>query len=467
MKLIMLSLGLGFAQIGISQITFDQVYGEGLTAFGFNVEQTMDGGYAVFGSSWSNGGADMYLLKTDAYGVEQWNRNYGSVNPDLGYGAHQTLDGGYILCGTSNALGNDSLILVRTDGDGTALWTRTYPGSLGRDIGFSVLQTSDGGFAVCGFTQGAGIAEDIYLVRTDPNGDTLWTSSIDLGNSEVGWSVRQTSDGGFIVLANSYSFADPDGDIYLLRYDSYGDTLWTRTIISPGPDETHGFAICSDGGYIIAGGNGYPNRDLLLIRTDAQGMEQWRQTPASSGDQMANQIQEMDDGGFVVCGRTALPPPSVTYMYLLRTDDNGTMLWEREFGRGIFSEAISLDRTSDGGFVIAGSTTDTIAGFAYTDMYLVKTNGDGVVSIAPSETLDPLVKCYPNPATDRLRIDSGTATILSIKLLDAMGQCVLDVRTSNVSHYALGVENLANGPYVLAATISDGRTYTQRVLVAR
>lgn len=469
MKHILLAIVVGcITQVCLAQTPFEHTYGGPETDIGFSVQQTADGGFALFGITWNTNGmsADMYLLKTDEAGVEQWSQTYGTVNLDLGYCARQTSDGGFILCGMVAGFENDSLTLVRTDAQGAILWMNRYPGTLGRDIGYAVEQTSSGGFVVCGFTQGTGIEEDVYLVRTDADGAIIWSRSVDLGGSEVGWSLRQTADDGIIVLANSFTFADTDGDIHLLRFDQNGDTLWTRTITNPGPDETHGLAITNDGGFIIAGGNGYPSRDIFLVRTDANGQEQWRRTYASAGDNMALDIQVMDDGGFIACGRKENLLTDNIEMHLFRTDGDGNLEWERTFPRGIFSEAWSLDRTIDGGFAVFGSTVDILDGISNTDMYLVKTDGAGYSAVGSLTNNLSQLSVFPNPATDRIRLDAGKGQLTSVTLLDISGAEVIRETYNAVSVADLGVRQYSNGTYLLVATLMDGGVCSQPIVIS-
>lgn len=468
-RILLTTCALSILRICAAQTTFEQTYGGPESDLGFSVQQTSDGGYALFGSTWNGGAgsADMFLVKVDDAGVEQWSRTYGTVNFDMGYCARQNSDGGFILCGMQNGLGNDSLKLVRTDDNGDTLWTNTYPGTLGRDIAYSVQQTGDGGFVVCGFTEGTGVGEDVYLLRTEANGETLWTRTIDLGGSEVGWSLRQTADDGTIVVANSFTVGDPNGEIHLLRFDTNGDTLWTRTILAPGPDETHGLSITADGGFIIAGGNGYPSRDILLVRTDANGMEQWRRTIATAADEMAADVQPMDDGGFILCGRKENLLTTHIEMHLFRTDADGYVEWERTFLHGVLSEAHSLDRTSDGGFVLFGYTADVLGGNANIDMYLVKTNDSGFSSVRSNHEDLPVISTFPNPATDKIQLDAGSASLTSIALLDASGQVAMQQAYRAARTATLNVGSLANGAYVLTALTEDGRTTRQIVVVAR
>lgn len=457
------------ASSAVGQITFEQTYGGVDGDIGFSVEQTSDGGYALFGSTWNGtaGSADMYLIKTDAAGMEQWSHNYGSVDMDMGYCARQTSNGGYILCGMFGTFGTDTLTLVRTDANGTALWIERYPGSLGRDIGYSVEETSDGGFLVCGFTEGTGVEEDVYVLRTTGNGALLWATSVDLGASEVGWCLRRTDDDGCIVVANSFDYGDPNGEIHLLRFDPNGDTLWTSTILTPGADESRGLAITLDGGFIVAGGNGSPYRDILLVRTDEFGIEQWRRTYATAGDEAARDVQQMDDGGFIVGGRKEDLLTNDIQMHLMRTDADGYMEWERTFQQGIFSDANSLDRTSDGGFVLFGHTTDTLGGVPHTDMYLVKTDGAGYSTVASIADPGGPILVYPNPAADRILLDAGKTRLTSAVLFDAAGKQVLRETFSATTTAELSLGHLYCGAYVLNATAENGRSTSQALLIVR
>lgn len=450
-----------------AQVTFERTYGGPEADLGFSVQQTMDGGYALFGVTWNTGGngADMYLVKTDASGATLWEHTYGGIDANMGYGAQETSDGGFILCGMFGGFGTDTLTLVRTDAAGEALWTRGYRGALGRDIGYSVLQTSDGGFAVCGFMENGDEAEDVFVVRTDAEGDTLWTSAVDLGGSEAGWCIRGTDDEGFIVVANSFTFADPDGEIHLIRFNADGDTLWTRTYAAPGPDESHGLWMTSDGGFIIADGNGYPSRDIMLIRTDAAGVELWRRVHATAGDEMPLDIEETEGGGFICAGRKEDPLTGHIRMHLLRTDADGFMEWERTFPRGIFSEAQALDRTTDGGYVLLGQTADTLVGQAMTDLFLVKTDGAGYSGIGAAVDVVPSISVFPNPcATDVLHVRIPDGARADLLLLDATGRVVRRAVNATLANGSSGWDlgGLPTGAYELVVT---GAVWSRRAPV--
>jgi len=194
----------------------------------------------------------------------------------VGYSVQQTADSGYIIAGATASFGagHNDVYLIRTNAQGDTLWTRTY-GGLGVDYGYCVRQTSDGGYIIAGITNsfGAGILE-AYLIKTNALGETLWTRTY--GGADEDWanSVQQTADGGYIIGGRTLSFGAGSYDVYLIKTDAAGDTLWTRTFGGTSADEGRSVRQTADGGYVIAGitssfGAGYS--DVYLIKTDANG----------------------------------------------------------------------------------------------------------------------------------------------------------------------------------------------------
>ena len=449
-----------------AQITFERTYGGPEADLGFQVQQTSDGGYALFGVTWNNtaGSSDMLLIRTDAAGSELWSRTYGGVNQDMGYGGRQTSDGGYVLCGMFGGFGTDSLTLIRTDALGNMLWTGHYPGAIGRDIGYAVQETATGGFTVCGFAQGTGVAEDALLLHVNGAGVMQWMRTYDRGDSEVAWNLVMTADGGYALVVNSFVVGDPDGDPVLMRCNAQGDTLWTRRYVFPGPDETHGLDITADGGFILAGGNGYPDRDLTLLRTDAQGTELWRQQWVTAGDVMANGVKAMDDGGTIGTGRSPGSQPGEIALYLFRTDATGAPLWERTVERGIAAEGLGLDRTTDGGMVAVGRTSDLVNGLASTDVLLVKTDAAGYTSVELTTAQEGRATLAPNPCSDRsiLQLPRG---IWRVRLFGPDGRVLADLDRVK-DRTELEVVDLSPGTYLVSAEAAD-RVEQLRLVVAR
>jgi len=307
--------------------TFD---GGGNIDRGYSVQQTSDGGFVVVGETFSFTASytDVYLIKTDVNGNLQWSGTIGGNSNDYGYSVQQTTDGGFIIAGStsSSGAGADDVYLIKTDANGNQQWAKTYGGS-GSEGGSSVQQTADGGFIIVGSTSSFGAGgDDVYLIKTDANGDTLWTKTFGGDRNDVGKWVEQTTDGGYIIVGETYSFAPAFTDIYLIKTDTNGDLQWTRTFGEPGfPDLGSCVRQTTDGGFIVAGGSfvflpTYSEADVLLIKTDGQGNQQWTRTFGSRVGDWANSVQQTTDGGFIIVGIFGRAS-----IFLIKTDANGNI----------------------------------------------------------------------------------------------------------------------------------------------
>jgi hypothetical protein len=223
---------------------------------GFSVQQTTDGGYIIAGFSDSFSiGRDVYLIKTDSTGKLTWENSYGGAGSNVGNCVKQTLDGGYIIAGYTNiyGAGGFDVWLIKTDINGTKQWDKTFGGTLG-DWANSIELTSDGGYIITGTTvsYGAG-AQDVWLIKTDSNGNEEWSKTFGGINSDRGEEVKVTSDGGYIITGLTGSFGAGQDDIYLIKTDENGDTLWTKTIGGELGEQGRSIQQTNDDGYIIAG----------------------------------------------------------------------------------------------------------------------------------------------------------------------------------------------------------------------
>jgi hypothetical protein len=190
-------------------------------------------------------------VKTNSQGDTLWTRTYGGSNWDDANSVQQTADGGYVVAGWTQSFGVGTptyanMYLVKTNSQGDTLWTRTYGGS-DYDFAYPVQQTADGGYIVAGFTWsfGAGLC-DLYLVKTNSQGYVQWTSTYGGSDYDEARSAQQTADGGYIVAGTTISFGAGGGDFYLVKTDSQGDTLWTRTYGGSSWDEAYSVQQTAD-----------------------------------------------------------------------------------------------------------------------------------------------------------------------------------------------------------------------------
>ena len=328
---------------------------------GYSVQQLPDEGFII-------GGSGASLIRIDANGDTLWVKGYGGVAifPFAGGCSVQYLSDEGFIVGTSYGVSwpeDYDVYLIRTDENGDTLWTRTYGGPK-RDMGYSVQQTKDGGFIIVGYTASFGAGGyDVYLIRTDENGDTLWTRTYGGEDDDIGYSVQQTKDGGFIIVGKTASFGAGGYDVYLIKTDGNGDTLWTKTYGGEGDDIGYSVQQTKDGGFIIAGATssfagGY---EIYLIKTNENGDTLWtRRYSVGYDDEYGYSLDQTFDGGYIIAGERWIFWGSLYADYhsmcIIRTDENGDTIWSMcPLPRDVvWEQAFAVQQTFDGGYIIAG-----------------------------------------------------------------------------------------------------------------
>ena len=221
-----------------------------------------DGGYslAVYRDLIILGNADAWLIKTDSSGNELWNKTYGGLNDDGAFSIVQTLDGGYALAGNTysfSAGNNTDIWLIKTDSSGNELWNKTFGGPKD-DFGYFVIQTSDGGYALAGITNSSGAGyEDVWLIKTDSYGNKLWDKTYGGAQNDEAYFVIQTKDDGYALAGSTYAGDAGLWDAWLVKTDSSGNTLWNQTYGGTGDDQFISMTMSSDGGFVLSGSTNY------------------------------------------------------------------------------------------------------------------------------------------------------------------------------------------------------------------
>jgi len=296
---------------------------------GLSMNKTTDGGYIITGRK----SGSVLLIKTDSQGNKEWNKTFGGNGNDIGRSVQQTSDGGFIITGFTNSFGNGSqdVWLIKTDSQGNEEWNKTFGGG-SSDSGYSVQQTTDGGYIITGFTQSFGNgSSDVWLIKTDSNGEEEWNKYfgvVEYGNSEEGMSVQQTTDGGYIITGTAWVIdRDKGDDIWLIKTDSEGNEEWNKYFGGSHYEEGYSVKQTSDGGFIITGFtrsfdvSGW-RKDVWLIKTDSQGNKEWDQTFGGNGDDIGRSVQQTTDGGYIIVGYTQSFGTNFD-VWLIKTDSNG------------------------------------------------------------------------------------------------------------------------------------------------
>jgi len=465
---LILVLTLAFAVPAFSQQRWERAYGGRYDDVSYSVQQARDGGYIACGWTASFGPGtpgepNIYLIKTDSLGDTLWTRIYGGPYVDRGTSVQQTQDGGYIITGNSdpNGSGYFNVNLIKTDTLGYTLWTKTYLDTTNLSVGNAVQQSRDTGYIIAGQIGGW----DVYLVKTNSTGDTLWTRSFGGPYWDYGYSVQQTQDGGYIV-AGERKFLNDSSQVYLIKTNASGDTLWTRTYGGSGYDGGYFAQQTQDNGYIIAGyhflNRALPFSGVYLIKTDAQGDTLWSKVyrgryPDSVAIGFC--VRQTQDGGFIVTGGSGPRGLGNRHVYLIKTDAQGDTLWTKTFGVMGFQQGHSVQQTTDGGYIIAGYTN--FFGAGNFDVYLIKTDANGNVGVETAESrgqgLGVRITAKPNPFTSFATLPGHEAERFS--LYDVSGRKVGTYRGDRVG------EGLGPGVYFLRS--SDNKDKPLRIVKVR
>ena len=356
-----------------------QTYGGVNCDHAYSMVQTSDGGYALAGytESYGAGFSDFLLIKTDAYGTLQWSQTYGGADNEIAYSMIQTLDGGYALAGytASYGAGKYDLWLVKTDSAGNPQWNRTYGGA-DYDYAYSLAQTSDEGYAIAGHTDSYGAGDDdFWLVKTDASGILQWSRTYGGTNNNYAHSMVQTSDGGYALAGYAESYTADDPNFWLVKTDSAGNLQWNQTYGGAVYDYAYSVVQTNDGGYALAGltdSYGAGGYDFWLVKTDSIGNPQWNQTYGGASYEIAYSMVQTSDNGYALAGFSASFGAGKYDFWLVKTDSAGNQQWNQTYGGSKFDYAYSVVQTSDGGYVLAGLTNSYGAGDY--DFWLVKTD---------------------------------------------------------------------------------------------
>ena len=346
------------------------------------IQKTSDGGYIVAGStlSFGAGSSDVLVLKLSSTGEIEWQKAYGGASNDLAYSIKQTEDGGYIVAGETYSFGagDYDCWILKLSSTGTIEWQRTYGGSA-EDYAFSVEQTSDGGYITSGLTASFGSGKsDVWVLKLSSVGDVEWERAYGGSNSDYGWSIQQTSDGGYIVSGDTYSFGDGSDNGWILKLSSSGSIEWQRIYGGSDDDWLLNVQETSDGGYIACGGSssfGAGNNDAWILKLSSSGSIEWQHTYGGSDDDHVWLTQETEEGGCVAAGYTYSFGAGEDDAWILKLSSTGDIEWERAAGGGSYDYARSVDQTSDGGYIVGGTSSSFGAG--YSDFFILKLNSEG------------------------------------------------------------------------------------------
>ena len=238
-------------------------------------------------------------------------------------------------------------------------WHVNYGGG-DSEWGNAVQQTGDGGYVIVGDTESFGEGEeDVYIVKTDTDGEMQWYNSFGGSGVDIGSAVQQMADGGYVIAGYTNSFGEGGNDGYLIRTDSDGEMLWSKTFGGSKYDAFNDILLTEEGDLIIAGYTGSWGAgayDVWLLKVNPDGEMLWNMTYGGSKGDIGNALLIAEDGGLIVTGETSSSGAGWSDVLLLKTDPVGEMLWNQTFGGEVTDRGYAVAESGDGGYVIAGST---------------------------------------------------------------------------------------------------------------
>lgn len=366
------------------------------------VIQTSDGGYAFVGPTET--GFPYYsqcnFIKLDALGNVEWQKTWGGTNYEYAYSLIQTRDGGYAFVGLTASFGNGKhdVYLVKTNATGDEQWTKSY-GAAEDDEGWSLVQTSDNGYAIGGLTYSYGSSGDMLLVKTDQNGNQQWVRNYGGANYDCPYAntLIITRDGGYAMAGYTNSSGAGLRDMYFVKTDASGNVQWTKTYGGSGYDEAHAIIQTNDGGYALAGEtDSYGgNVQCWLVKTDSSGNAQWNRTYGGASWDKAYSLVQTDEGGYALAGYTWSFGAGGYDFWLIKTDRSGNVQYAQTYGTPVNEIALSMIRSKDGSYVLAGYKQYSTGSNIY--YWLVKT--DTEFGLAQTDLTDKYVTLYRG-ATD-------------------------------------------------------------------
>lgn len=358
------------AQVKQGEFVYDNTDYEGTGT----VIQTKGGGYVLTGTSYTS----VYVIKTDNNASLLWAKKIGGSSDNGGYSMTLSKDGSYVITGFTGSYGagNDDVYVMKLDTNGNLKWTKTIGGP-NYDYGYSVIHCSDGGYAIAGST-GVG-SYDVYAIKLDSNGNLLWTKTIGGTGDDQGYSIIQCEDKGLAIAGRTQSYGAGGYDVYVIKLDSVGNLKWTKTIGGTGDDEGYGIIQGKDGGYVVAGytdSYGAGARDMYVIKLDSAGNLIWTKTIGGSKDDEGYYLIQNNRGDYVISGATNSFGPGVgANVYLVCLDTGGNLKWTKAIGGQYDDFGGGIIQTSDSGYAIAASSNSFAAGGHY--VYLIKTDSLG------------------------------------------------------------------------------------------
>ncbi|MCE3259722.1 MAG: lipoprotein [Bacteroidetes bacterium] len=407
-----------------AQVTFEKTYPTTYDKTSRDVLPTSDGGYILVGMTNNSNitDCDLLIMKTDAMGNQLWAKTYGGAKPDYAYGMVETTDGNYFVTGYSQSFGGGDydIYLIKFDPNGDKIFEKTF-GSWGNEEAREIIKTSDGNYVIVGTSNSFSSTQDMVLIKIDNSGTAIWTKTYGGSDKEYGNSVKQCSDGGYIIGGQTFTWGQ-NGDTYVVRTNATGDTLWTKYYGSPLSDEAGSILSNSDGGFTFAIRDSTASNDIdvRVINVNSTGTVNWNKNYGASLKDTPKTLCATSDGGYLVGAISRSFGWINPDMWLLKMNSAGDTTWSRHFGSSDHEHCHMAKQMTDGSYLAAGHARSWGPG---QKVYFLKLNSSGVVSVNEQFASTTEVNIYPNPSLNssvyfRLRDNQNS----NVTICNSLGQ---------------------------------------------
>jgi hypothetical protein len=457
------------------QNTFEKIIDTLGCVFASCIQETFDGGY-VFGGTSNYGGNDVIIVKLDSIGTVEWAKIYSGPSiegatyieqmPDSGYMVNALYDGGSL---------NAKSWLLRLDANGDTLFTRTF--SAGTGTGSTLVSAANSmasiNNAIYGMTGYFRPNPVTYLspffIASIANGvqfaNKIYSTSTIYGAESR--AINKTFDNGFI-MAGGIGTSFSGGDVYLIRINAYGDTLWTRTYDHSQVDAGQAVQQTADSGFIVAGYTYNLNaahENIFLIKTDINGDTLWTKEMYNTVSNNPNSIQQTTDGGYIICG---IKPTSFASFYVLKTDAYGDTIWTKQFGDSLYINwGLNGRQTKDGGYIVSGIGAIGNRNGAY--IIKLDSLGNVFTGLPAPEVNNPFdFSVYPNPSSGQFNVRAkglpgGSAWL---EVYNITNQCIYFCEIKNNVPEHLDFSKTANGLYMVMLK-TNNTIYSNKILIQK
>ena len=501
-------VGISTIQAQAPEIQWQKSIGGTGTDIAYSIIQTSDNGFIVAGNSSSNNGdvsgnhglGDYLVVKLSVTGNIEWQKSLGGTNEDDARSIQQTLDGGYIVVGSSNSNNGDvsgnhggaDYWIVKLNSIGDIQWQKSL-GGLSNEGANSIKETEDGGYIIAGTSastnsdvSGNHGSIDYWIVKINIEGNIEWQKCFGGTNQDSLWSITQSFDGGYVIVGYSVS---NDGDVsgnhggvdyWIVKINSIGTIEWQKSLGGSNDDIPFSITQTIDGGYIIAGNSSSNDGDVSgnhgyvdcwIVKINSIGIIEWQKSLGGSNQDFVYSIIQISDGSYVIAGNSSSNDEDVSGNYggldcwMVKINSSGTIIWQKSLGGTGNDIPFSIIQTLNGGYIIAGysdsNNGDVTGNNGYEDFLIVKLSQDNLSTNSFLE--NNTISLFPNPTKESLSIKLDYYTPLQeIIITDVLGKIIHSQKVDGLITTII-TDGFKNGVYFVN-TMDGAKMFTQRFI---